>query len=114
MAQRILSGVSIRDFVRLVSAGEARGLMQIKGVGQKLAQRLIVELKDRIGEIGLVQDSLTDPQNRGGRNADEAAEALIGLGASPLQARKVVAQVVGEAGEDAPVEVVIRLALKRI
>jgi len=114
MAQRILSGVALADFVRLVSAGEARGLMQIKGVGQKLAQRLIVELKDRIGEVGLGPEAPGSGPSPDGPNVDEAAAALIGLGASPLQARKTVAQVVGEAGEDAPVEEIIRLALRRI
>ena len=111
MAQRILSGVSITDFRRQVVGEDVKGLTRIKGVGQKLAQRLVVELRDRIGSM-----SAADP---GGEvepgsvdQLEEAVLALVGLGSSPLQARKVVAQVLREDGEEMPVEELIRRALK--
>ena len=113
MAQKILSGIAIGDFKQLVLAGDAKGLTRIKGIGQKIAQRLVLELKDRVmsveadvvpfdGKMGTVEV------------AEEAVSALIGLGANPGLARRVVSQVIKEHDEDVPVEVVIKAALRSI
>lgn len=113
MAQKILSGVAIADFKRLVLAEDVRGLMKIKGIGQKLAQRLVLELKDRMGTISAEGAEVAVAE--GAMNLlEEATAALVGLGANPLQARKVVGLVLQETGDAVPVEQVIRQALKRI
>ena len=111
MAQRILSGVSIADFQRQVVGEDVKGLTRIKGVGQKLAQRLVVELRDRIGSVAVTDPGgEVDPESVD--QLEEAVLALVGLGSSPLQARKVVAQVLRADGEEMPVEELIRRALK--
>jgi len=113
MALKILSGTSIADFKRLISGGDVGGLTQIKGIGQKIAQRLVLELKDRINTIpsreikGVLE---TGKINR----LDEASAALIGMGANPLQARKVITQVLQNDVNSLPIEEIIKLALKRI
>jgi Holliday junction DNA helicase RuvA len=113
MAQQILSGVSIVDFQRLVLAEDVKGLTRIKRIGQKLAQRLVLELKDRVGAV--VPEGVEEVVEEGALGQlDEATAALIGLGANPLQARKVVTRVIQEDGDGMAVEEVIRLALKRI
>ena len=113
LAQKILSGVQIRDFRRLVISEDAPGLTRIKGVGRKLAQRLVLELKDRIGDfpddVGREQVS---PVASG--RAEEAVKALEGLGVPRVRARSVVAHAVGGQGDEAPVEAIIREALRRL
>ena len=106
MALKILSGIPIADFRRLVAAEDAQGLTRIKGIGQKLAQRLVLEMKDKVGDIA--------PEDFTSDVLDEAAAALSGLGANPVQARKIVATVLQEMGDDAPIEEVIRRALRSI
>ena len=113
LAQKILSGVQIRTFRRLVASEDARGLTQIKGIGQKLARRLVLELKDRIGDV-------PDDDVRGrvspvaaGR-ADEAVKALAGLGVPHVKARSVVDNVIGDHVNEASVEAIIREALRRL
>lgn len=115
MAQRILSGMSIADFKQFVLAEDARGLMRIKGVGQKMAQRLILELRDKMGAI--VPDAGEDGVPMDGKAMsvlEEATTALVGLGATPLQARKVVAQVFRGEGEGLSVEEVIKRSLRQM
>lgn len=114
IALRILSGVLIADFKRLVSSGDDRGLMRIKGVGQKLALRLILELKDRIAGISVGPDAGDTVKGEALDLLEEATSALIGLGSSPLQARRVVTQVIRDGDDGMPVEEVIRRALRGI
>ena len=113
MAQKILSGASTTDFQNQVAAEDVKGLTRIKGIGPKLAQRLILELRERIDSIGDFE-----PVDSGDSSTDsllsEAMGALVGLGTPPAQARKTVAEVIQESGEDAGVEEVIRQALRRL
>ena len=110
LAQKVLSGITIPDFHRLVVAGDARGLTRIKGVGPKLAQRLILELKDRIADLSVAEAAIAQVEDDPGT---EAVNALVALGASPIEARKVVGEVLETNGE-ASVEEVIRQALGKI
>ena len=114
MALTILSGIPISDFRRLIAAEDARGLTRIKGIGQKLAQRLVLEMKDKINQIS-PEEFTPDAVGQADPDIlDEAAAALAGLGANPVQARKIVATVLAEMGDDAPIEEVIKRALKSI
>ena len=112
LAQRVLSGMAIREFKRLVAAQDVKGLTQISGVGKKLAERLVFELKDRI-------DVLSVPGGNGvavpaeGPEA-EATAALIGLGVDPVKVRKVLSDIHKAEGDGLPVEQLIKEALKRI
>jgi holliday junction DNA helicase RuvA len=110
MAQKILSGIPLNDFVGLVEAEDAKGLTRIKGIGQKIAQRLVLELKDRVGEISGVQG--TAPVEAGGSVVAEAVAALVGLGANPGQAKRIVEQVAEN--DDLSVEDIIKEALRKI
>ena len=111
MAQKILSGISLKEFTGLVDAGDAKGLTQIKGIGGKTAQRLILELKDKIGEIGLA-DGLSGATPHVSSTTSEAVAALVGLGAAPAQAKRVVEQVAAKG--DLSVEDIIKDALRNI
>lgn len=114
MALMILSGIPIVDFRRLIAAEDSKGLTRIKGIGPKLAQRLVLEMKDKVGQIS-PEDFTPDAARAADPDVlDEAAAALAGLGANPIQARKIVATVLKEMGDDAPIEEVIRRSLKSI
>ena len=98
MALKILSGTPIVDFQRMIAAEDAKGLTRIKGVGPKLAQRLVLELKDKIDAIA---PEAFKPDAMGNADPDilaEATAALAGLGTNPVQARKVVATVLQRHG----------------
>ena len=114
MALKILSGTPIADFRRMVAAEDAKGLTRIKGVGPKLAQRLILEMRDKIDAIAPEE---FHPDAVGAAVPcllDEASAALVGLGANPVQARKVVATVLQDLGDDVAIEEVIKRSLKSI
>ena len=114
MALTILSGIPIVDFRRLIAAEDAKGLTRIKGIGPKMAQRLVLEMKDKINQISPEEFTVDTVEQADPDLLDEAAAALTGLGANPVQARKVVATVLQDLGDDAPIEEVIRTALKNI
>jgi Holliday junction DNA helicase RuvA len=105
-ALAVLSGASVDDFARIVQAGDATALTRIPGIGKKTAERLIVELRDRVGggaaEPGTISTGPRDP-------AGEAQVALQALGYKPQEASRLV-QKVAEEGDDA--ERIIRKALK--
>jgi Holliday junction DNA helicase RuvA len=114
VAQKVLSGVSVNDFKRFVAAGDGRRLTTIPGIGKKTAERLVVELRDRIGEVRGAEEAEGRPGGRrpGGRT-QEAVLALVALGATQASAERAVAEVVDEEG-DLPVEQVIKRALRKI
>ena len=111
MAQKILSGITLNEFIGLVEADDARGLTRIKGIGQKIAQRLVLELKDRVGDIGAARGQGRAPEARGSV-VSEAVAALVGLGANPGQAKRIVEEVAARG--DMTVEAIIKEALRKI
>lgn len=110
MALTILSGSSVNDFVATVQAGDADKLTGLPGVGKKTAARLIVEMRDRLGEAvpgtALAADA-------GGMPADavgEAHHALTALGYKPAEATRLLKDL---DAADATSEELIRQALRR-
>ncbi len=110
-ALTILSGVSVKDFCEAIAGEQVDFLTAISGVGRKTAQRLIVELKNRIAEervrIGV-----------GGRKVgrqtliSEAVQALVSLGFPRASARRAVEKCMSEADGELDVEELIRGALR--
>ncbi|GLO60492.1 Holliday junction ATP-dependent DNA helicase RuvA [Vibrio sp. MACH09] len=115
----ILSGMNAAQFVSCVEREDISTLIKLPGVGKKTAERLVVEMKDRLKGWGAgdLFTPATDaapvdssPQGMVSHNAeDEAVSALIALGYKPQQASKVVSQVIKA---DMSSEAVIREALK--
>ncbi|NOI66508.1 Holliday junction branch migration protein RuvA [Vibrio sp. 99-8-1] len=115
----ILSGMNAAQFVSCVEREDISTLIKLPGVGKKTAERLVVEMKDRLKGWGAgdLFTPATDaapvdssPQDVVSHNAeDEAVSALIALGYKPQQASKVVSQVIKA---DMSSEAVIREALK--
>ena len=115
-ARMVLSAFTPADLANIVQTEDVRSLKSVKGIGPKAAQRIIVELKDKVnGFMG----SGTDVA-QGGNNAnvaspivDEAVQALAVLGFSPAPTQKVVLQIVKE-DPTIPVEGIIKKALKML
>lgn len=86
----ILSGMPVDHFKSCVVAGDAAALSQIKGLGKKTAERIILELKDKVGVAEAWQAASGDAVPSA---AIDAESALIGLGYKQAEARKAVAAI---------------------
>ena len=98
LALTILSGSDVDDFVRSVQEGDAASLTRLPGVGKKTAERLIIEMRDRLkegsGAMGLKPNTSEASILAGAK--DEAIEALVALGYKPIEADKMIRLVGGE------------------
>ena len=117
-ARMILSALSPSELVSVISAENANLLKTVKGIGLKTAQRLIVELKDKIKTVGMAAVGGTTSagmllQSANAEVQEEAVAALTMLGFAAAPSQKVVLADLKEEPE-APVEKVIKLALKRL
>ena len=115
-ARMMLSGMSVSELCNAISTGNARLIQSIKGIGKMTAQRIIVDLRDKIGSLGIASEipaggTVQAPVNNAVR--DEAVSALTMLGFAPAPSQKVVVAILQEQ-PDAPVEQVVKLALKQI
>ena len=114
-ARMILSALSPAELVNVISTENANLLKTVKGIGLKTAQRVIVDLKDKIKTAipagGTSAGVLLSTMNA--EVQDEAVAALTMLGFTAAPSLKVVAAILKEE-PDAPVEKVIKLALKRL
>ena len=115
-ARMMLSGMSVAELCNAISTGNAKLIQAIKGIGKMTAQRIIVDLRDKIVALGIADEipvggAIAAPVNNAVR--DEAVAALTMLGFSPAPAQKVVLQILQ--GQPAlPVEQVVKLALKQL
>lgn len=113
MALSILSCISVQEFQRSVLQEDLDVLTAISGVGKKKAQRLIVELKEKLGKVDLGERK--DPREEEAiltPAVDEAALALISLGYTKVDARRALDKVTEETKEALPVEELIKRVLK--
>ena len=115
-ARMMLSGMSVTELCNAISTGNAKLIQSIKGVGKMTAQRIIVDLRDKIVALGITDEipaggSMQAPVNNVVK--DEAVSALTMLGFSPAPTQKVVVQILQEQPNLA-VEQVVMLALKQI
>ena len=109
LALSLISSVALADLARAVQNGDASLLTRVPGVGRKTAQRLLIELKDTLADMLIVEEI------NAGRSASrvtiEAEQALVSLGYKPAEAQRAVRTVEFEA---ATTEEIVRAALKRI
>ena len=117
IARVILSSMTVNELAGIISEGNDKMLKSVKGIGPKVAQRIIVELRDKIGSLGIdaASPSMANAQSSmiNKEVMDEAVAALTMLGFSPAPAHKAVQKILTDE-PDAPVERVIKLALKML
>jgi Holliday junction DNA helicase RuvA len=109
IALAVLSGVSTDHFARLVQAGDVVALTKIPGIGKKTAERIVVELRDRLDGMSGIPGA---PPRAAGAPLDAAGEATVALqqlGYKPVEVSRLVQKVAAE-GDDA--EAIIRKALR--
>jgi len=111
MALGVLSGMTAEEFAQAVRAGDIAGLTRLPGVGKKTAERLVIEMRDKLDKVcGGPGDAVVVIAGGGPAAADEdAVSALIALGYRPPEASRMVSKVFQE-GMDT--EAIIRAALK--
>lgn len=114
-ARMILSALSPSELCNVISSGNDKLLKTVKGIGLKTAQRIIVDLKDKIETTGIeASDILVSPATHAHSEVyEEAIAALTMLGFAQVPSQKVVSAILKEEPE-AAVEKVIKLALKRL
>jgi Holliday junction DNA helicase RuvA len=114
IALNVLSGISVVAFRGAVAAGDLKVLSQISGVGRKTAERMVVELKDKVGAAGAweaasAQRALSGPDQR----VNDAVLALMALGFKQLEAHDSVRRTQAALGPQATVEELVRACLKK-
>lgn len=116
-ARMILSSMSVQELCNVISTGNEKLLKNVKGIGLRTAQRIIVDLKDKIVTSGIAQElpanaSMASPLVNSSVK-DEAVGALTMLGFSPAPSAKVVVAILQQQPK-LPVDQVVKLALKQI
>ena len=115
-ARMMLSGMSVSELCNAISTSNAKLIQSVKGIGKMTAQRIIVDLKDKIVALGIAEEIPAGGTTQAPVNnpvKDEAVSALTMLGFAPAPSQKVVLQILQQQ-PDAPVETVVKLALKQI
>ena len=110
LALTILSGMSAEDFSRCIMEGDSKALTQLPGVGKKTAERLVIELKDRLEKGDSIKlPGVAAPVEAQGSPVNDAVSALISLGYKAQQASQMVRtlDVEGKSTEE-----IIRAALQ--
>ncbi len=119
MAIAILSGMEAADLARCVQEDNLTALVKVPGVGRKTAERLMIELRDKLTQwqlpaVGSVSVAAPSHSPAAGVSASEEAEsALVALGYKPAEAARMVTAARKEA-PDERAQTLIRLALKRL
>ena len=110
VALAILSTLETAELQSAIAAGDSAMVARAPGVGPKLAQRVVNELKDKAG--GIASGPGGARAAAGGASAD-AVSALLNLGFKPAEASRAVAEAQGDLGADASLDALVRAALKK-
>ena len=112
MAMQVLSTLSLRDLSIALAAGDATALTRVPGIGKKTAQRLVLELRDKVEE-GMLTGAGTAamPAQAAGDAAGEAIEALMALGYTASDAARLVSRVADQSDR---ADELVRLALRQM
>lgn len=120
VALAMLSATTPESLRRSIAFEDITALCRVPGIGKKTAQRLVLELKEKVGSIGPVQGLSELPAAAaasGGGGSDvtaDALEALMQLGYSRTDAGQALEKAYKEAGDESRVETLVRLSLKHL
>src|SRR5689334_2750454 len=114
IALNILSGISVTAFRGAVANGDVKALSQISGVGKKTAERIVVELKDKVGAAGaweaMSAQRALSPEDQ---KVNDAALALVALGFKQVEAHESIRKAQAALGAQATVEELVRACLRK-
>ncbi len=111
-ARMMLSGMQPEEIVRAIVQGDARQLEAIKGIGKKSAERLVLELKDKLSKITIHNNPLGGFAVIKENPHQDAIQALVALGIQKAIAEKAVDKTIKSEGETPSLELLIKLSLK--
>ena len=114
LAQAMLAVLSPDELRRAVAAEDVKTLTRVPGIGQKGAQRIILELRDRVGPPVAAADGSAAVVTPGAPWRDQVRQGLVGLGWSAKESEKAVDAVAPEAGADPDVAALLRAALRTL
>ncbi|TXE18157.1 Holliday junction branch migration protein RuvA [Psychroflexus gondwanensis] len=109
-ARMMLSSLTPEQVVEAISTEDTDTIQSVKGIGKKTAQRVILDLKDKIRSSEEYSEIVNSPSNS---NKEEALSALETLGYTRKQSGKIISKICNN-NPDANVEVIIKLALKNL
>jgi holliday junction DNA helicase RuvA len=112
LAMNVLSGLEVEALCAAIAKGEVARLTKIHGVGKKTAERLVLELRDKVKLVALEAGTAAAGEGPANSNRADVVSALVNLGYKPQQAEKAAEVAEGRAGEEAPFEALFREALK--
>ncbi|HLP75884.1 MAG TPA: Holliday junction branch migration protein RuvA [Candidatus Paceibacterota bacterium] len=114
IALNILSGVSVTAFRGAVANSDVKALSQISGVGKKTAERIVVELRDKVGQAGALEAaSAQRTLSSADQKVNDAALALVALGFKQADAHEAARAAQAVLGDQATVENLVRACLKK-
>jgi len=108
----ILSSLSVEEIQQAIVREDVRTIQQVKGIGAKTAQRVILELKDKIKKELVPTETLSAPARARNTVRAEALSALVTLGFAKNVAEKTLDSIIKREGSDLSVEELIKFALK--
>lgn len=114
VAMNILSGISSSELLEAISGGNLAKLVTIPGIGRKMAERLILELKEKVIKKMTAEriPAIDARQKQNDMMREDVLSALVNLGYKPNAARDVLDKVVRDAGEDLAMDQLLKRALK--
>ena len=112
VALQVLSGISVADLAGAIARGEVARLCTVRGIGKKTSERLVTELRDRVGGLLDGAPAPAAPSVAPGGRVERVAQALVGLGYKAAQAERA-ALAATVALPEASIEVLVREALRQ-
>ncbi len=117
LAMNILSGISAAELVEAITGGNLRRLLHIPGVGRKMAERLVLELKDKVLKMDRDQTAVRDravPMTAAETVREDAFSALLNLGYKNAPAREAIEKIMQEEESVPPLDLLLKKALQRL
>ena len=117
LAMNILSGINVADLVDAITSGNLRRLLSIPGVGRKMAERLVLELKDKVLKLDRGQAVPRDrvvPRSPEEAVKEDALSALINLGYKNATARDVIEKIMKDTTEIPALDLLLKSALQQL
>ena len=115
VALAVLSGMPVTEFGRAVLESDVKAFTKIPGIGKAMAQRIVLEMKSKLGQDPELSAILGEPENLDdAHEGDDVYEALCSLGCTAHEAKKAAARARKELGKDATDEELVRVALRSL
>ena len=113
-AMAVLSAMSVPEFGRAVTEHNVNAFTKVSGIGKKGAQRIVLEMKAKLGQDPEMNAILGEPETEGDDLRDDVVEALCSLGCTLNEARKAAQKARKDLGEKARDEDLVKVALRSL